>query len=93
MKDTYVYILTNDNGNVMYVGVTSDLNRRVAEHRSGLIPGFTKTYNVHKLVYFEQTANPQDAIAREKQIKSWRREKKNALVETMNPDWQDLAKI
>jgi putative endonuclease len=91
MKDYSVYILTNDYGNVMYVGMTNDLERRIREHKSSLIPGFTKRYNVHKLVYFEQTSSAEAAIAREKQIKGWVRAKKNALVEKMNPQWTDLA--
>ena len=87
----YVYILTNDNGNVMYVGVTNDLIRRLYEHKNQLVNGFTKTYNVHKLVYYEHTTDVHAAISREKEIKHWRREKKNRLVETMNPNWEDLS--
>ena len=94
MKNTnyYVYILTNKNNKVMYVGMTNDLSRRIYEHKNKLIEGFTKKYNVSKLVYFEQTRNVNDAIHREKEIKKWRREKKNKLVETMNPEWKDLSK-
>ena len=87
----YVYILTNDNGNVMYVGVTNGLIRRLYEHKNQLVNGFTKTYNVHKLVYYEHTTDVHAAISREKEIKHWRREKKNRLVETMNPNWEDLS--
>ena len=87
----YVYILTNDNGNVMYVGVTNGLIRRLYEHKNQLVNGFTKTYNVHKLVYYEHTTDVHAAISREKEIKHWRREKKNRLVETMNPNWEDLG--
>lgn len=75
----------------MYVGVTNDLERRISEHKSHLVSGFTKRYNVSKLVYFEQSASIESAILREKEIKGWRREKKNALVETMNPQWQELG--
>lgn len=75
----------------MYVGVTNDLNRRLYEHKNGLVDGFTKKYNVHKLVYCEETQSIDDAIAREKQIKGWKREKKNQLVETVNPKWIDLS--
>jgi putative endonuclease len=75
----------------MYVGMTNDLLRRTAEHKSGLISGFTKNYNVKKLVYYEDTKYVNNAIAREKEIKKWRREKKNQLVMTMNPDWVDLS--
>lgn len=76
MKDYSVYILTNDHGNVMYVGMTNNLERRISEHKSGLIDGFTKKYNLKKLVYFEQTGSVDAAIAREKEIKKWRRSKK-----------------
>jgi len=90
-KYYYVYVLTNWNNKVMYVGMTNDLLRRTAEHKSGLISGFTKNYNVKKLVYYEDTKYVNNAIAREKEIKKWRREKKNQLVMTMNPDWVDLS--
>ena len=75
----------------MYIGVTNDLQRRVYEHRQELVEGFTKKYHVHKLVYYEHTGDVKAALAREKQLKGWRREKKEALVETMNPDWNDLS--
>ena len=91
MNDYFVYIMTNNHGNVMYIGVTNDLDRRVKEHRSGLVDGFTKQYNVHKLVYFEQMGDIEAAIAREKQLKGWRREKKDRLVESMNPEWKNLS--
>ena len=87
----FVYLLTNRNNKVMYVGMTNDLLRRVHEHRTKAVKGFTEKYNVHKLVYFEETADVHAAIAREKEIKKWRREKKNALVNTTNPVWHDLA--
>lgn len=87
----YVYILTNWNDKVMYIGVTNDLQRRIFEHANGIIDGFTKRYNVHKLVYYEHTTDIEAAIAREKQLKGWTRAKKNALVETMNPSWKDLS--
>ena len=87
----YVYLLTNWNNKVIYVGVTNDLRRRLAEHKNKSIPGFTSRYNVTKLVYFEHVTNVQQAIAREKEIKKWRREKKNRLVESMNPEWKDLS--
>ena len=86
-----VYILTNWNGRVMYIGVTNDLQRRLYEHRHQLVDGFTKRYNVHKLVCFEQTGDVRAAIAREKQLKGWSREKKNALVASANPAWRDLS--
>ena len=87
----FVYILANWNHSVLYIGVTNDLQRRVYEHRQELVEGFTKKYHVHKLVYYEQTGDVKAALAREKQLKGWRREKKDALVEAMNPDWNDLS--
>jgi len=87
----YVYLLTNWNNKVMYVGVTNDLERRTYEHRNKLVKGFTEKYNVNKLVYFEEAQDITAAIAREKEIKKWRREKKNQLVNRMNPTWKDLS--
>ena len=88
----YVYILTNQFNDVFYVGVTNNLERRIREHQSGLIDGFTKKYRVHKLVYCESCHDVRDAIAREKQLKNWNREKKRFLIEKMNPEWKDLSK-
>ena len=90
MNNYYVYILTNEHGNVMYIGVTNNLERRLFEHKNELVDGFTKRYHVHKLVYFEQTGDVNAAIAREKQLKGWTRSRKIELVETMNPEWADL---
>ncbi len=90
-KTYYVYLLTNWNNQVMYVGVTNDLERRIYEHRNKLVDGFTKKYNVEKLVYFETASDVLAAIERGKQIKKWRREKKNQLVIEMNPEWKDLS--
>ena len=87
----YVYILTNKYNNVMYVGVTNNLTRRLYEHKNELIDGFTKRYHVHKLVYYESTGDPVSAIAREKEIKGWSRSKKNALVESKNPNWEEIT--
>ena len=87
----YVYLLTNWNDQVMYVGMTNDLVRRVHEHRTHAVKGFTEKYNVNRLVYFEETSDVYAAMTREKQIKKWRREKKNALVMQANPAWRDLA--
>ena len=87
----YVYILTNKSNNVMYIGVTNALKRRVLEHKNELIEGFTKRYHVHKLVYFESFRDVKVAIAREKQLKSWKREKKDCLVKAVNADWHDLT--
>ena len=86
-KNYYVYLLTNWNNNVLYVGVTNDLNRRIYEHKNKLIDGFSKKYNLNKLVYVEETNDINAAIAREKEIKKWRREKKNKLVNQINPMW------
>jgi putative endonuclease len=87
----YVYLLTNWNNKVMYVGVTNDLERRMYEHKNKLVTGFTGKYNVQKLVYFEETGDVNAALAREKEIKRWRREKKNNLVLRINPEWRDLG--
>ncbi|OGP97421.1 MAG: excinuclease ABC subunit C [Deltaproteobacteria bacterium RBG_19FT_COMBO_46_9] len=87
----YVYLLTNWNNKVIYVGITNDLTRRIYEHKNKMIKGFTEKYNVKKLVYFEETQDVNTAIEREKEIKKWRREKKNRLVNSMNPNWDDLS--
>ena len=84
-------MLTNQR-RTLYTGVTNNLTRRVYEHRNKLIDGFTKTYNLSWLVYYESTVDVASAIAREKQIKGWRRSKKVALIESANPRWKDLAK-
>lgn len=91
MHQYYVYILTNWNNRVMYVGVTSDLAKRVDQHKGKLFDGFTKKYHVNKLVYYEMFREINDAIRREKQIKGWTRDKKNYLVETNNPQWLDIS--
>ena len=91
MRHYYVYILTNWNNRVMYIGVTNDLQRRLYEHKNNLIDGFTKRYNVHKLVYYEETTDIRSALEREKQLKGWLRKRKNELVETTNPEWKDLS--
>ena len=75
----------------MYIGVTNNLERRVYEHKNKLVKGFTEKYNVANLVYFEETSEVKSAISREKEIKKWRREKKNRLVEATNPQWEDLS--
>jgi putative endonuclease len=89
-KSFFVYILANPTNTVTYVGVTSDLIRRVWEHKSKSVQGFTSKYNICKLVYYEQLGESLQAINREKEIKSWRRSKKVALIESFNPDWRDL---
>jgi putative endonuclease len=90
MREYYVYIMASRSG-VLYTGVTSDLERRVAMHKGKMLTGFTARYNVTRLVHFEQTNDVHAALAREKQIKAWRRSKKIALIETDNPTWTDLA--
>jgi len=92
VKDLFVYLIANRSRVVLYVGVTNDLARRVWEHRSDAVKGFTSKYKVDRLVYYEQFPDALSAIMREKEIKGWRREKKNALVRTANPKWQDLGK-
>jgi len=86
----YVYVLTNWNNRVIYIGVTNDLERRVFEHKNKWVKGFTEKYNVNKLVYFEETGDVNAALTREKEIKKWRREKKDALVTNSNPQWTEL---
>jgi putative endonuclease len=90
MKNYCIYILTNKNNTVLYVGVTNNFTRRIWEHKSKLIEGFTKKYNVDKLVYFESFDNPKDAIKREKQLKVGSRKKKIELINKINPEWKDL---
>jgi putative endonuclease len=89
-KYYYVYILTNQHNSVLYVGVTSNLVRRVYQHKEKLIEGFTKRYNVTKLIFYEVTTDVNSAIAREKQIKSWSRRKKVELIKKMNYGWAEL---
>jgi putative endonuclease len=89
-KQYYVYILTNARHTVLYTGVTSDLQKRVYQHRMKLVPGFTARYNVDKLVFYDVADNPEAAILREKQIKAGSRAKKIALINGMNPQWLDL---
>lgn len=86
----FVYLMTNKNNKVIYTGFTNDLKRRVYEHKEKLIDGFTKKYNVHKLVYFESTSDVRSAIQREKQIKAGSRQKKIDLINSVNKDWKDL---
>jgi putative endonuclease len=90
-KTYYVYLLTNWNNKVMYVGMTNDLQRRIVEHKKKSVKGFTEKYNVNKLVYYEQTSDVEVALNREKEIKKWRREKKDSLVENTNLLWRDLS--
>ena len=87
---SYVYI-TASRAKTLYIGVTNDIERRAWEHKSGTPAGFTSRYNVNKLVYYEDCESIQDAIQREKQLKGWLRRKKTALIESANPEWDDLA--
>ena len=87
----YVYILTNNKKTVLYTGVTNNLERRIYEHKHKLIKGFTEKYNVDRLVYIETTSDVQSAITREKQIKNLLRSKKEELINSVNPQWQDLS--
>ena len=89
-RQYYVYILTNQICSVLYVGVTNDLVRRIYEHKRKIVDGFTKKYNIDKLVYYEEYSDIMEAIAREKQIKAGRRKMKIALIDTLNPEWEDL---
>jgi putative endonuclease len=87
----YIYIISNWNNKVIYIGMTNDLERRIYEHKNKIFEGFSKKYNLNKLVFYEYTNDVNAAILREKEIKKWRREKKNKLIESMNPEWKDLA--
>ncbi len=93
MKNYFVYILTNKNHTVLYTGTTNNLLRRGWEHKSQIIGGFTKKYNVTKLVFYEAFENPSDAIKREKQIKAGSRKKKIELINKFNPDWKELYNL
>ena len=86
----YVYLLASKRNGTLYIGVTSDLLKRVHEHKDNLVEGFTKKYNVHKLVYYEPTEDINSAITREKQLKKWKRRWKIELIEKKNPEWRDL---
>jgi len=90
MNEYYVYIMAN-RSRTLYTGVTTNLERRVYEHKHKLVEGFTKKYNITRLVYYEQTSDIKAAIAREKQIKGWLRSKKVSLIESLNPNWSDLS--
>ena len=90
MRTFYIYIMAS-RSRVLYVGVTNDLARRVSEHKSGLVTGFTSRYRITRLVYFEEFADIRDAIAREKELKGWLRSRKLYLIESSNPTWEDLS--
>ena len=89
-RDYYTYIMASNSG-TLYIGVTNDLTRRISEHKQDLIDGFTKKYGCHKLVYYENYSDIKQAIAREKQLKKWNRNKKQELINKLNPHWQDLS--
>ncbi len=89
-KNYYVYILTNKINTALYIGVTDNIKRRVYEHKSKVVPGFTSRYNLTKLVYYEIFEDPLSAITREKQLKGWIRIKKENLIYSFNPEWEDL---
>ena len=90
MRQYFVYIMTN-RSRTLYTGMTNNLERRVEEHRSKLVPGFTSKYNITRLVYWEEYRDVREAIAREKEIKGWLRSKKISLIKSMNPNWNDLS--
>jgi putative endonuclease len=90
MSDYYVYLLASRKDGTLYLGVTNDLVRRVYEHKNKLVTGFTSRYGVDRLVWFEPYTDPTHAIAREKEIKKWRRAWKISIIEAANPDWRDL---
>jgi putative endonuclease len=92
MKDLLVYMVNNRSRVVLYTGVTNNLEQRVWQHKNHVVKGFTSKYKADRLVYYDQFSDAIAAITREKEIKSWRREKKNELVRTLNPRWEDLAK-
>jgi len=89
-REYYVYILTNKHNTVLYTGITNDLKRRVYEHKEKLVDGFTKKYNITKLVYYEVFEDPENAILREKQIKAGSRQKKIDLINSINSEWMNL---
>jgi len=94
MENTYyVYILSSKRNGTLYVGMTNNLKRRIYEHKNNLIKGFTEKYNIHNLVYFEQTSNVKAALEREKNIKNWKRKWKIELIEKQNPNWNDLYEM
>ncbi|MCK4815565.1 GIY-YIG nuclease family protein [bacterium] len=91
IKYYFVYILTNWNNRVLYIGITNNIERRIYEHKHKLLEGFTSKYNLNKLIYFETFEDSILAITREKELKKWRREKKDELIMEKNPNWKDLS--
>jgi putative endonuclease len=90
-RQYYVYVLTNRTNRVLYIGVTNNLERRIFEHKNKLVEGFTKKYNLNKLVYYEATNDIDGALEREKQLKNWHRDWKINLINSSNPNWKDLS--
>ncbi len=90
MKSYYIYILANQRNTTLYIGMTSNLAKRVWEHKNKIVKGFTEKYNVTRLVYYECYDDPENAILREKRLKKWKREWKIELIKKMNPQWKDL---
>jgi putative endonuclease len=90
-RQYYVYVLTNKTNRVLYIGVTNNLERRIFEHKNKLVEGFTKKYNLNKLVYYEATNDIDGALEREKQLKNWHRDWKINLINSSNPAWKDLS--
>jgi len=88
--NSYIYIMANKTNSTIYIGITSDIVKRVYEHKNAIEDGFTKRYNLKKLVYYEVYSDIEEAIKREKQLKTWKRDWKNKLIEDMNPEWADL---
>lgn len=88
----YVYILANRPRGAIYIGMTSDLEKRMFEHKNNLVQGFTKKYHIHTLVYYESTEDRNAALLQEKKLKKWRRPWKNKLIEKTNPEWKDISK-
>ncbi len=91
MKNYYVYILASEKNGTLYIGVTNNLERRIDEHKRKIVNGFTKKYNISTLVYFESTDDIESAISREKALKMWKRQWKLSLIESVNPNWNDLS--
>ncbi len=91
-KVYFIYILASKRNGTLYIGVTNDLERRISEHKNNLVDGFTAKYDIHNLVYYEETNDIESAIQREKQLKKWNREWKLELIEKVNPEWRDLSK-
>ena len=92
-RQYYVYILTNKSNKILYIGVTNDLQRRMFEHKNKMVKGFTKKYNLTKLVYFETTTDIRSALEKEKQLKNWHRAWKLKLINEFNPKWKDLSEM